>query len=162
MWNDLTTVKKGNIGERIVKQALEKAGYIVYVPTTHGSHKIDFFAHRGTQKEVICCEVKTKPRMKHTHETGFDLIVYEHYKSIYEKYKIPVFVAFVDEFEECVYGNWLHKLKEPRQINHVVVWPLCRMIKLFDLSPSQLAEIRQHTRSNYDYTHVCKYFNCSF
>ena len=44
-WQDKTEVKKGNIGELLVKEFLEKNGFTLYSPVTEGSHKVDYFAH---------------------------------------------------------------------------------------------------------------------
>ena len=43
-WQDKIQVKKGNIGEKIVRNYLEKKGFIVYEPKTNGSHPFDKIA----------------------------------------------------------------------------------------------------------------------
>ena len=151
--------QKGKIGEKIVKDFLESKGFIVYAPITEGSHKIDFFAHSGKSKDVVCCEVKTKPRMKKFPKTGFNISCYKHYLEVHNKYSIPVFCAFVDEFERCIYGNWLSELGEPDYIGSVVVWHLGKMKKIADLTDPQVDEINSLRDSKYNYSDVKPFFN---
>ena len=86
-WEDKEQVKKGNIGELIVREYLEKKGYIVYEPKTNGSHPFDKIAIKGKNNMVIV-EVKTKARMNKFYATGFNLRSYKYYKSIRDKYNI--------------------------------------------------------------------------
>ena len=41
-WNNKITVKKGNIGEQIIRNFFEKKGWIIYKPITNKAHWIDF------------------------------------------------------------------------------------------------------------------------
>ena len=43
-WEDKIQVKKGNLGENIVKDTLEKKGYVVYKCVTERAHAFDFLA----------------------------------------------------------------------------------------------------------------------
>jgi len=162
-WQDKKEVKKGNIGEDIVLNLLKQRGYIVYSPKTEGSHKIDYFAHNGKEKNVICCEVKTKKRMAKYPETGFNVSAYEHYNEMLIKHNIRTFVFFVDDFEECIYGNWLDELGEGTKRgggrDSVIVFQLNKMKKITQLSNEVVAEISKHTTEKYDYSNVKKYFN---
>ena len=135
-WIDKPQVKKGNIGEAYVKQFLEKKGYIVYAPVTDGAHKIDFFAHNGKEKNVICIEAKAKKRMAYFEETGFNYDSYLHYLEVQEKHSIPTYIFFIDEFEKCIYGQWLHKLGNGirRSSCNVIVWPLASLTEVCEAS----------------------------
>jgi hypothetical protein len=160
-WQDKKEVKKGNIGEDIISDFLEGHNFILYKPITDGAHKIDYFAHSGRDKKVICCEVKTKRRMAKMAFTGFNVSCYKHYMEIYEKHNIETFVFFVDDFEACVYGQWLNKLADGKVIegrNSVIVWPLSSMKKIRDIDDETLTELRQYTTENYNYSNVKKYF----
>lgn len=161
-WQDKTEVKKGNIGELLVKEFLEKNGFTLYSPVTEGSHKVDYFAHSEKEKNVICAEVKTKRRMAFHERTGFNYSNYLHYKELYEKHKIPTYIFFVDDFEKCIYGQWLHKLGEGVVMgtgwNEVIVWDLNLMDKKRELTESEVLEISKYTKENYDYSGVIKYF----
>ena len=160
-WHDKTEVKKGDIGEEIVKNILEKKGYIVYKPITNGAHKIDYFAHSGREKRIMCCEVKTKRRMAMYARTGFNISSYEQYLEIYKKHNIDTFIFFVDDFEKCIYGQWLSVLGEGIIINgysKVIVWELSTMKKIIDLTNEQVFDITKFTKEVYDYSKVVKYF----
>ena len=160
-WHDKTEVKKGDIGEEIVKNILEKKGYIVYKPITNGAHKIDYFVHSGSEKKIMCCEVKTKRRMARYARTGCDISSHEQYLEIYKKHNIDTFIFFVDDFEECIYGQWLSVLGEGIIINRyskVIVWELSTMKKIIELTNDQVSEINKFTKEVYDYSNVVKYF----
>ena len=75
-WQDKEQVKKGDIGELIVREYLEKKGYIVYEPKTNGSHPFDKIAIKS-KNDMIIVEVKTKARMNKFNATGFDLKSYK-------------------------------------------------------------------------------------
>lgn len=160
-WGNKIEVKKGAIGETLVKEYLEKKGFILYKPVTDGSHKIDFFAHSGKEKKIICCEVKTKRRRAKYTDTGFDVRSYEQYMEIYYKHNIDTFVFFVDDFEECVYGQWLSLLGDGKIINgksNVIVWELSKMKRIKNLEKNVVLELKRYTKENYDYRNVKKYF----
>ena len=163
-WIDKPEVKKGAIGERIVNEILSKKGYIVYRPISDGAHKIDFFAHKeNTEKKIICVEAKAKKRMAIYCETGFNYNAYLHYKEIQEKHNIDTYVYFIDDFEGCIYGNWLNDLGEGRKINGstggVIVWDLSKMIPFRKLKDDELLELTQFTSKNYDYSKTEIYFD---
>jgi Holliday junction resolvase-like predicted endonuclease len=162
-WQDKKQVKKGNIGEDIVLELLEKRGYIVYSPKTDGSHKIDYFAHNGSSKNVICCEVKTKRRMARYDQTGFNVSAYEHYNEMLIKHNIRTFVFFVDDFEGCIYGNWLDELGDGNikgsGRDRVIVFNLSNMKMICELNEDVVNQISKFTTEKYDYKNTKKYFN---
>lgn len=126
---------------------------------TNGSHKIDYFAHSGIKKTLICCEVKSKRRMAYYPETGFNVSNYKHYIEIMDNYNIDTFVFFVDDFEECIYGQWLSKLGEGTIRRNVITWGLSLMKKISNLNEAEIYELRKFTSENYDYSSVKRYFN---
>ena len=71
-WSDKTQVKKGDIGERIVKDLLEKKGYSVYKAITEKAHAFDFLAIKG-KKQLLFVEVKTKAKTNKWPATGLDI-----------------------------------------------------------------------------------------
>lgn len=160
-WHEKKEVKKGDIGEEIVKEFLEKNDFILYRPVTNGAHKIDYFAHSGKGKRVICCEVKAKRRMARFPLTGFNVSNYTHYKEMYEKHKIDTFVFFVDDFEGWVYGQWLNILGEGKIIKgrqDVIVWPLSSMKKIKQIDADILKDLSKYTTEKYDYSNTPKFF----
>jgi Holliday junction resolvase-like predicted endonuclease len=172
VWQEKIEVKKGNIGEDLVAQMLKKNNYVVYSPKTDGSHNIDFIAHQFREGQLICCEVKTKKRMAKYARTGFNLRHHEGYKQMKERHNMDTFVAFVDDFERCIYGNWLDKLGEgfkrgnknqkenKNQYDEVIVFPLENMVKIDILSEDIIKKLQEYTKENdnYDYSNVKRHF----
>lgn len=107
-WHDRTEVKKGDVGERIVKNYLESKGGVVYKPITNKAHHFDMlFSYNKTQTIVI--EVKTQERLNRYKETG---ITISHYKDYLRIKNIPVYLFFVDYSTKTVYGNSLDILSQ--------------------------------------------------
>jgi len=110
-WDDKREVKKGKIGERIIKSFLENKGYIVYTPNTAGAHAFDFLAIKDKEKAIIA-ESKTYPKRKFYNDTGIDIKNYYKYKIISENHNMPVFLFFIDDVKNEIYGNWLSELEK--------------------------------------------------
>lgn len=108
-WCDKFQVKKGDFAEVIVHKYLENKGYVVYKPSTEGSHAFDRLAIKNKEK-VIIAEIKAKAKLNKYDETGFELRHYNDYKKISERHNLPVFIFFVDEMLKEIYGNFLHVL----------------------------------------------------
>lgn len=158
--------KKGSFGEQAVREFLESKGYIVYRPaTTDKPHAFDMLAVRD-KKEIIIAEVKTKPHRNYYLDTGIDLRHYNEYKNISEKYKFDIFLFFVDEMEEKIYGNFLSELKKTTQIfyknkNRIIIYPLIEkgicyfplrnMLFIAKLDKNKADTIKQFSRRKYDY-----------
>jgi hypothetical protein len=157
-WQEKKEVKKGNIGEKIVQDFLEQNNFILYKPVTNGAHKIDYFAHSGQNKSVICCEVKTKARMAWKCKTGFNISCYNHYNELKIKHNINTFIFFVDDFEKCVYGQWLHLLNNPEYIKDSIVWPLNQMKLIRKLNEYEINEILIYSQRKYDYSNVIPFY----
>lgn len=150
-WKDKKEVKKGDIGEKIVKEYLEKQGHIVYQPITSGAHYFDMLATKD-KKEVIALDVKTKARLNKFEATGINLTHYEDYKRLINTTQIPFYIYFVDEMEGKVYRQLLNKLPEPFKLNkYIVCWYLKDLIYLFDISEQQKNELKKFNTRNYEY-----------
>lgn len=161
-WEDKTQVKKGNIGELIVKEYLESKGYIVYEPVTKGSHSFDKIAVKDKNNMVIV-EVKTKARMNKFNATGFDIRSYKYYKFIKEKYNIPLYCFFVDEYLGKIYGNKLSLLEKKyidikkviypniEIVNNIVLFSLDSMHTIHSLTNLEINEIKKYNTRNYKY-----------
>ena len=72
-------LKKGEIGEGIVRSLLESKGWIVYCPFTKGAHAFDMIATLNKER-AIALDVKAKARMNKYPATGINLDHYEQYK----------------------------------------------------------------------------------
>jgi hypothetical protein len=116
--------RKGKIGEKIIKKFLEQKGYVVYSTSTPTSHAFDFLAVKNKEKAIIA-ECKTYPKRRFYNDTGIDVRHYYDYKNVFEKYKIPIFLFFIDDIKNEVYGNWLHELeKEYYDYDSKIKYPL--------------------------------------
>lgn len=157
MWEDKTQVKKGNIGEELVLNYLEKNGFIVYKPVTKSAHGFDNLATKD-KKIVIMAEIKTKARLTYIEATGFNYKHYLEYKFISEKHSLPIFVFFVDEYLKKIYGNWLKELEKkidnfPRKIknNTIILFSLKNMKDICKLPDEKCEELKKLSTRNYEY-----------
>lgn len=157
------TTKKGNIGERIVKEYLSKHNYIAYTTdNTEHAHCFDMIAMRG-KDEMIIVEVKAKAKRDCCPDTGINLKHYNEYKAISAKHNIPIFLVFVDEKLGEVYGDWLSKIDKdttfnyPKVFNHgykgepIIYFYQPNMRKLATLTPSEIRELQYHTTGKNSY-----------
>lgn len=115
-WNSKTTVKKGTVGEQIVRQYLSKLGFISYAPETEGAHPFDKLVASRDKTTIMIAECKTKARRDYYPDTGIDLRHYNDYKTVSYNHNLRVFIFFVDEKLKSVYGNYLDELEVPRQV----------------------------------------------
>lgn len=160
-WQELDTVKKGNVGEKIVKDYLEGRGYVLYKPVTEKAHTFDYLATKN-KTAIYVVEVKTKPRRKYYRDTGIDYRHFKTYKTVSEKYKMDVFLFFVDDIERTIYGNEINNLLLPysekgkqypiyEEHTKIIYFPLKHMIKISDLTDEQIKNIRKFHSGKYDY-----------
>ncbi len=117
-WEERTTVKKGNVGERLVNEWLIQHNYIPYSPDASGAHPFDRLVASRDKKTIFIADAKTKAKRKYYPDTGINISHYQEYKFIQEKYGIDVFIFFVDEESEEIYGNILKKLDENKTVFH--------------------------------------------
>jgi Holliday junction resolvase-like predicted endonuclease len=162
-WSDKTQVKKGDIGEQIVKDLLEKKGYSVYKAITEKAHAFDFLAIKGKQ-QLLFAEVKTKAKTNKWPATGIDIKHFNEYKFILEKYNIDFILFFVDEHpdQQRVYCQKLSCLIEECQIDGelypnttmckgIILFPLQKMIHVRDLTDDEAKTLKQLSTRNYEY-----------
>lgn len=162
-WNDKIEVKKGNLGEDIVKRWLHKKGLIVYEPVTDAPHAFDKLVSKGKDVLVIV-EVKTKPRRMYYPDTGINIKHYNEYIKVSKKYDIPVCLFFVDEYLGQIYCGYLSELSKAKRVkfkNKELTYPLKLrdiiyfyqpdMLVIHELSPKEVSEIKKYTTRKYDY-----------
>lgn len=154
-------LKKGEIGENLVKDFLEGRGWIVYSPTEGKAHAFDKLCIKD-KKNIAIVEIKTKARMNNLNATGFETRHLNEYKYILDKYGIDIFIFWVDEFLQCVYGNTLtellkeYKAKDgnyPRQLcdGKITIFSLEKMNKYFSLEEDICNDLKSFTLRTYDY-----------
>lgn len=108
--------KKGTAGEKLVKDILERKGYVVYEPTTKNKpHGYDMILYKD-HKYQFAAEVKTKVSSADFDETGIEKYVFERYQKLCAECNLPLFLIFVDERLGKVYGNYFSELCKEIQI----------------------------------------------
>ena len=156
--------QKGEAAEEIIKQKLEKKGWVVYQPITAGSHCFDMLCMKN-KTEVIAIDVKSKARMNKFPATGIDYEDFLEYKKFSEKHLIDFWVIFVDEFEKLIYGNTIVELEKLRTENgknypfmmetkrgvKIRLWPLSAMLKIADLDDKQSENLKCLNQRNYNH-----------
>lgn len=157
LWQNKTTVKKGNVGEEIAKNYLEKKGFIVYNPNTPGSHPFDNLC--ADNRNIFIVEIKTKEARKYYPDSGVDIRNYNKYLYIKSKHNMKVYLFFVDAANAKIYGNEIDELIKPQIINgknypskekDIIYFPLMNMITISNLTKEQCDEIAQYNTKNYN------------
>tara|TARA_R100000734_G_C3310440_1_gene101220 strand:- start:546 stop:1019 length:474 start_codon:yes stop_codon:yes gene_type:complete len=151
-WQDKTQVKKGDIGEQIVKDFLEDQGYLVYKCATNGSHPFDGMAWK--EKKVFYFDVKTKARMNKCNCTGFDLKHYKTYNKVRKQNDIDFYVYFVDDKNGKVHKADLKKLEniELRYFTRSIVgWDISDLDFVFNIGADKVNELSAFDTRNYEY-----------
>lgn len=155
-WHSKPEVKKGDMGEAIIRQALLNAGWFPYRPDFDGPHPIDRVAFNPKTMKVVLFDSKCKPARYFYADTGIDERHFRKYMAWNEQ--IPVFLGFVDEEWGRVYGNFLDRLIQPFDrgdsffsLYHgkdypshekgIVYFPLARMKLIGNLSENLCSEI---------------------
>jgi len=149
-FEDLTTTRKGAIGERIVREFLTAREMIVY-QVNDNSHPVDFIVI-DQRNELFFAEVKTYPRRSIKPDTGIDKADWYKYAQLASNGVLWLF--FVDEIEGCCYVASFEDLqREHSTEGEKVYFPLSVFKVLFTLSRDDLKEIRNVSnvnRSQYD------------
>lgn len=156
-------LKKGDVGEAIVKAHLEKKGWVVYQPVTEGAHCFDILCIKQ-KKTAIAIDVKAKSRLNKYPATGINQTHFEEYKAFSEKHSMPFWLIFVDEGQKKIYGNCIKSLEEVRVIEGktypfvmptggrpVRLWPLAAMLHIADLGDTDQANLLALNQRNYAY-----------
>ena len=158
-----TALAKGEIGENIVRDMLEKKGWVVYKPVTDKAHAFDIMAIKD-KKHVMAFDVKAKARRSLYPDTGIDERHYQVYKTFQDQHNITFWVVFIDENEKKAYGNEIDKLNESTLVNHngkqiqypmvsngIRYFSLNNMINIFTLDDSYADKLKELSQRNYDY-----------
>lgn len=152
------------MGERLVDKFLADKGFISYSPKVEGAHPFDRLCASNDKRTVFVAEVKSKARRTFYPDTGIDKRHLCDYRGISNKYNMHVFIFFVDEGEKRIYGNWIHELMKPRDVQHkgrilkypleqgaIVFFPLEAMLDICAIDGVQANELRGLSQRNYQY-----------
>jgi len=134
-WGDKITVKKGDFAEDIVASYLLQKGLIPYKPHFDGAHPFDFLCATTNKKNMVIADAKAKApfnyQFKNAHRTGIDTTHYEQYGLLGKKYNMNVWLFFIDEELEYMYGNRLKDLD--KQAITKDVGGSKRLFRLYDM-----------------------------
>lgn len=156
-------LRKGEIGEAIIKKILEEKGWCVYRPETAGAHCFDILAILK-KSQCIAIDVKAKAAMKYYPATGINQKHFEEYQSFSKKHSMPFWLFFVDENIKKIYGNTLQELEKPRLISGqqypwlkkisgavLRLWPLSAMKTVGSISEEQAKKLMEYSQRAYEY-----------
>jgi hypothetical protein len=142
--------KKGDIGENIIKEYLEKRGWIIYKPFTKDkAHFFDMLCTFEKQK-VIAIDVKTKARLNKWNAQGINLRHYNEYLNFTNITNIPFYLIFVDDKLGTVHCAELKKMINPIFPNDdIIAWDLSQMQHMFNISNDQIKLLSEFDERNY-------------
>lgn len=157
-------LKKGEIGEMIVRRKLEEKGWVVYQPVTDGAHCFDMLSIKD-KRNAIALDVKSKARMNKWPATGIDQRHFNEYLSFSEKHNMPFWVVFVDEMQKTIYGNCIENLEQRRNVEGVMypfvlttrygkkirLWPLEAMIQIDVIRERDIASLIRYSQRSHEY-----------
>lgn len=159
------SLKKGAVGERIVRVLLERNGWVVYQPITDGAHCFDMLSIKD-KKRAIAIDVKAKARMNKWAATGVNERHFLEYKAFSETHNMPFWIFFVDELLGKIYGNELKVLEVPIEVEgelypktiqwgsnspKIRYWSLASMKPLADISEEDMKELSSYNQRSYGY-----------
>ena len=114
-FEELTTTKKGTLGEEIVKSFLANNGWIIYDTNYKGAHPFDFMYASPDKRKMYLADVKTKKRFDYRKKgelvTGIDTRHFKEYQHLQDAYDNDFTLFFVDELEGTVYCELISKLE---------------------------------------------------
>lgn len=147
-----TALKKGEIGEQIVREYLERKGWVVYFPfTKNKAHYFDMLATMEKEK-VIAIDVKTKARLNKWPAQGINKKAYQEYKTFTEKVNVPFFLIFVDDKSGDVHAGELVKMNGAFfPTEYIIAWPLSEMKYLFNIGKEKVKELSKYDQRKYVY-----------
>ena len=145
-------LKKGEIGEDIIRKYLESKGWIVYFPfTKNKAHYFDMLATKDKEK-VIALDVKSKARLNNWCAQGIDLRVYNQYMKFFNDTNIPFYLIFIDEQTRDVHLCDLPKMKNYFNPNpKIIAWYLADMQFMFNISNEEQERLKEFTQRNYEF-----------
>lgn len=163
-WADRKTVKKGDVGEALVDDFLRGKHVIPYKPDYDGAHPFDRLCATVDKRSIFIADIKTKARREFYADTGIDVRHYREYKHVENKYKLRIFIFFVDEKLREVYGNWLTVLERPLELSvgskifnypltqkNIIYFPLVHMQPISTITLEKAKELMALSTRNYEY-----------
>lgn len=112
-WDQRRAVQKGKLGEQILDALLREKGYVPYRPVIEGPHPVDRFYISRDRRPLGIADAKAKPSRDLYQDTGINVRHYKEYQRIQDQHNIPIFLFFVDEWMEQIYGGNLDDISRP-------------------------------------------------
>ena len=142
---EMTTTKKGTLGEQYVIKTLEADGYQIYQRVSDGPHHFDFVCYNESTG-VIIVEVKTKSKRWKFDDTGIDEKHYNGYKRIQEILDLKMWLWFNDEEYKMCYGGYLDDIDVNKHIEDgIVYFYLSNMVFIRNLPDEYNTKINYNT-----------------
>jgi Holliday junction resolvase len=150
MSNFEKALKKGEIGEYIIRKYLEDKGWIVYSPFTKDkAHYFDMLCTYNKEK-VMAIDVKTKARLNLYEAQGIDKKHYYQYINFTNKTNIPFYLIFIDDKLGDVHCADLKSLQNEIHINDkIIAWHLKDMHYLFNIGNDNINKLTELDQRNY-------------
>jgi len=157
---DKPQTKKGKIGEEILDRFLIAKNVVPYKPLSEvqAAHPFDRLCAKIGDKRIFVVEAKAKEARRHYPDTGIDVRHFAEYTAISKRHNVQIFLAFIDADARKIYGGWLSRLKEPRNIIHkgktfqyplthkgIIYFPLEAMRPVGALTEQDIVALRRHT-----------------
>lgn len=148
-------LKKGELGEAIIREYLESKGWVVYCPVTKDrAHCFDQLASKD-KEQLIMLDIKTKGRLNKWNATGINIKSYREYIKFSEKLAVPFYLVFIDDKSGDVFCQEIRKLKnEIYPAEGIIAWPLKEMKYLFNIGQEKIELLSQYDQRNYKYKPV--------
>jgi len=145
-------LKKGEIGEKIIIDFLEKKGWIAYHPfTKNKAHYFDILATKD-KNDVIAIDVKTKARLNKWNAQGINIKHYNEYLNFVNKTNVNFYLFFIDDKIGDVHYANIKDLKNSFYPNdYIIAWELKEMKYLFNIGFDKINELTQYDQRNYEF-----------
>lgn len=151
MKNFEIALKKGELGENIIREYLEKKGWIVYFPfTKNKAHAFDMLCTYNKEK-VIALDVKTKARMNKYAAQGIDIRSYNEYLKFKKTMNINFFLVFVDDKNGDVYSFEIGSDIKNFVIGKIIFWWLKDMKFIFNIGNDNIIKLTEYDQRNYKF-----------
>ena len=146
------SLKKGELGEKIVREFLEAKDWIVYQPMTKDkAHYFDMMCTFKKEK-VIAIDVKTKARLNKWNAQGIDKKHYNEYINFINTTKVNFYLFFVDDKIGDVHYADIKNLTNPIYPNDkIIAWKIEDMNFIFKLTDEQIIELLKYDQRNYKF-----------
>lgn len=163
-FNERIETMIGYVGEEMIKEIFENNGCVVYTTRTKKSHPVDLIVFDGKDDKMIYVEIKTKPRRCFYEDTGINLkSCWKRYNRLINRFKVNLFIYFIDEFEECIYSINLNKIIKNFKFHvedKIIYFNLCDCEFQRFLTKEELESIRNiRIENNYPIPNETNYIN---